>query len=87
MTETPLRIATDERLGAYHFGPAHPFGPGRMPAFLEALASLEIDYAALPLAEADAATLTRFHNRAYVEREHRGATPRSRWTSRATARR
>ena len=68
MVEDPLRIATDERLGAYHFGPAHPFGPGRMPAFLEALAGLEVDYADLPLVEADAATLTRFHTAEYVER-------------------
>ena len=68
MAEDSLHIATDERLGAYHFGPAHPFGPRRMPAFLEALGALEIAYTALPLAEADAATLTRFHTAEYIER-------------------
>ena len=68
MTGVPLRIATDKRLGAYHFGPGHPFGPGRMAAFLEALDELELAYEALPLAEADTATLTRFHAREYVER-------------------
>ncbi len=62
-------VCSDSALGAYNFGPSHPFGPYRLDAFLDACRreGLSHRFLALPAAVADTGTLCLFHDPAYVE--------------------
>ncbi len=63
-------VCSDSALGEYHFGPSHPFGPYRLPAFLEACRRQGLDrrVRGWPARQARREELLRFHTRDYVER-------------------
>jgi acetoin utilization protein AcuC len=61
-------VYVGEALGRYHFGPGHPFGPGRVDAFWEEARRAHLDEAVHVLAprSADEAMLRRFHSPEYI---------------------
>jgi acetoin utilization protein AcuC len=62
-------VYVGEALGRYHFGPSHPFGPGRLEAFWDEMErrALERRVRLCEPYTADQATLETFHDHAYVE--------------------
>lgn len=66
----PVCVFADAALGRYHFGPHHPFGPARYPAFIEALraSGLAARVRLRPSAEAGEAELRLFHTPAHIDR-------------------
>lgn len=72
MSRDTFWVCDDEALGAYHFGPSHPFGPQRLPAYQRALAAAGLDggFERFAAEVADDAVLQRFHTAEYVNRVH-----------------
>lgn len=70
-----VRVYLGEALAAYHFGPDHPFGPLRYPAFVAEFRRRGLDrrvQLGVP-AQAARATLERFHTPAQVDRVMRAS--------------
>lgn len=68
-----LWVYTGEALARYHFGHAHPFGPRRHQAFVDALqdAGLTARVHMQAPVSAPSDVVARFHDRAYIERVKR----------------
>ncbi len=65
----PVGVYVDEALARYGFGHGHPFGPDRLPAFVEEFdrrGLRERVDTGLAAVEAEQAVIERFHSRAYV---------------------
>ena len=64
-----VSVYAGDRLGDYHFGAEHPFGPARQSAFLARLSELGLDRRCrmVPPAMAARTDLERFHSPAYVD--------------------
>lgn len=72
MSEAGLAVCVDDALGEYHFGPAHPFGPERLPAYQRAFEAAEWKAAVsrFPAVMGSDEVIRRFHTPEYVTRVH-----------------
>ncbi len=70
-----VSVYAGNQLGAYNFGPEHPFGPARLDAFLARFRETGLDrrcHLAEP-AMAQRAEIERFHTAAYIDRVQRAS--------------